>query len=88
MTASLSQEVQNIAVLKGLFLPLSIAASRCIQWTRTPSEWPRAYPTTHHHTGQREWPTTETEYRCCKSRNMNYYTNQNINIATQRTSTK
>ena len=33
---------------------VSLVASQCIQGTHTPYEWPRAYATIHHHTGQQD----------------------------------
>ena len=46
-----------------------------------------ASPTRHLRTERQDWLTTETEHHCCKSRNIDYYTNQNIIIASQETST-
>ena len=59
---------------------------RCSPASRNPAGRPRVYATRHLQKGQQNWLTTETEHHCCKSRNIDYYTNQNFFIATQRTS--
>ena len=63
------------------------ASCQCSPASHNPAGLPQVCATARLRKEQQNWPTIETEHHHCKSRNINYYTNQNNNIACRKTST-